>query len=335
MRVRLLVPVDVDVPTGGNVYDLALAEAMRHDGDEVDIVRCEPADLAAVLRDQWRGPVLVDGLLASPHPGALAGARPAVLVHMPLAWRPEISSDEAAELDLLEAEALESASVVVATSRWTAHYLTGRHRVRRVEIVPPGVDRADVVEGSDPPLIVQLAAVAPHKNQLGLVQALAEVADLPWTARLAGALDRHAGYVAEVRRAIEDADLSDRVRLTGVLPRDAAWAGADLAVLPSLAEAYGMVVTEALARGIPAIVTDGGPAEALGADPDGRRPGAVVPIDEPGALAVELRRWLNDPGHRYDVRRSALARRESLEGWDVAASRMREALATGGIVSAT
>jgi glycosyltransferase involved in cell wall biosynthesis len=333
VRVRLLVPADVDVPTGGNVYDLALAEAMRHDGDDVDIVRCEAGDLAAVLRDEWSGAVLVDGLLASPYPGALAGARPAVLVHMPLAWRPDISSDEAAELDLLEAEALESASAVIATSRWTAHYLTSRHRVRRVDVVPPGVDRADVVEGSDPPLIVHVAAVAPHKNQLGLVRALAELADLPWTARLAGALDPHPGYVAQVRRAIADADLADRVRLTGVLPRDAAWAGADLAVLPSLAEGYGMVVTEALARGIPAIVADGGPAEALGADSDGRRPGAVVPRDQPAALAIELRRWLTDRRHRDDVRRSALARRASLEGWDVAASRMREALITGGIVS--
>jgi glycosyltransferase involved in cell wall biosynthesis len=331
VRVRLVVPVDIDVPTGGNVYDLALADAMRRDGDEVDVVRCDSTDLAAVLRDEWPGSVLVDGLLACPHPGALAGARPAVLVHMPLAWRSGISSDEAAELDLLEAEALESASVVVATSRWSAHYIARRHRVRGVQIVPPGVDRADVVEGSDPLLIVHVAAVAPHKNQLGLVQALAELADLPWEARLAGALDRHPGYVAQVRRAIEDADLSDRVRLTGVLPRDAAWAGADLAVLPSLAEAYGMVVTEALARGIPAIVTDGGPAEALGADSDGRRPGAVVPRDGPAALATELRRWLTDPGHRDEVRRSALARRASLDGWDVAASRMRQALIEGAV----
>jgi glycosyltransferase involved in cell wall biosynthesis len=331
VRLRLLVPIDIDRPTGGNVYDLALAAAMRRDGDEVDMVRCEPADLAALLRDDWPGSVLVDGLLASPHPGALAGARPAVLVHMPLAWQPGISGDKAAEFDLLEAEALEAASVVVATSRWSAHYLTRRHRLRAVQVVHPGVDPADVVEGSDPPLIVHLAAVEPHKNQLGLVQALAELAELPWAARLAGSLDRDPGYVAQVRRAIEDADLLDRIDLTGVLPRDAAWAGADLAVLPSLAEAYGMVVTEALARGIPAIVADGGPAEALGADSDGRRPGAVVPRDEPAALVGELRRWLTDTGHRHDVRRSALARRASLEGWDVAAGRMREALAQGGV----
>jgi glycosyltransferase involved in cell wall biosynthesis len=326
MRLRLVVPIDVEQPTGGNVYDLALADAMRHTGDAVDIVGCDPTDLAALLRDEWPGTVLVDGLLACPRPGALAGIRPAVLVHMPLAWRPGVSSDEAAELDLLEAEALESASVVVATSRWSARYLAERHRLQGVEVVPPGVEPAEVVDGSDPPLLVHVAAIAPHKNQLGLVRALAQLRELRWQARLVGPLDADPAYVAKVRQAIADAGLADRVRLTGVLPRAAAWAGADLAVLPSLAEAYGMVVTEALARGIPAVVSDGGPAEALGADSDGRRPGAVVPNDDPAALAAELRRWLTDADYRHELRGRALARRSALDGWDLTAARMRQAL---------
>jgi glycosyltransferase involved in cell wall biosynthesis len=329
MRLRLVVPLDVDDPTGGNVYDLALADAMRRDGDHVDVIACAPADLAALLRDESTDQVLVDGLLACPHPGALAGTGVGVLVHMPLAWRLNASGDEAAELDLLEAEALEAASIVIATSRWSAHYLAERHRVHGVAVVPPGVAPADVVEGSDPPLIVQIAAIAPHKNQLGLVEVLTEVADLPWQARLAGSLDVDPPYVAEVSRAIDAAGLADRVELTGVVARDAAWAGADLAMLPSLEEAYGMVVTEALARGIPAIVADGGPAEALGLDPDGQRPGVVVPRGDSRALADALRPWLADAGQRDEFRQRALATRPTLDGWDVTADRMRQVL--GGL----
>ena len=330
MRLRLVVPVDVDEPTGGNVYDLALADALRQSGDEVEVVSCGSSDVASVLREPWVGSVLVDGLLACPHPGALGGGRLAVVVHMPIAWRPGITSDEAAELDLLEAEALAMSSVVVSTSDWCAAYLAERHRVKGVVVAPPGVDRAEVVEGSDPPVIVHVAAVAEHKNQLGLVEALAEVAELPWRARLVGSLDVDPDYVASVRRAIEAAGLGERVALEGVVPRDAAWAGADLAVLPSLAEAYGMVVTEALARGIPAIVADGGPAEALGVDPGGQRPGAVVPRGDTPALAAELRRWLIEPGRRAELRRRALATRPTLAGWDVAADRVRRALAGAG-----
>jgi glycosyltransferase involved in cell wall biosynthesis len=327
MRLRLVVPLDVDEPTGGNVYDLALADALRRAGDHVDIVACAPADLAELLRDGSTDTVLVDGLLACPHPGALSGTGAGVLVHMPLSWRPDVSGDEAVELDLLEAETLEAASIVIATSQWSAQYLAERHRVHGVAIVPPGVAPADVVDGSDPPLIVQIAAIAPHKNQLGVVEALTDVADLPWQARLAGSLEVDPDYVAEVSRAIDAAGLAGRVELPGVVARDAAWVGADLALLPSLAEAYGMVVTEALARGIPAIVASGGPAEALGLDPDGQRPGVVIPRDDSRALADALRRWLADEGQRAELRRRALATRPTLDGWDVAADRLRRALA--------
>jgi glycosyltransferase involved in cell wall biosynthesis len=326
MRLRLVVPIGVDQPTGGNVYDLAMADALRRAGDEVAVVECAPGDLAAVLHESWSGQVLVDGLLACPQPGALGGTRPAVLVHMPLAWRPGISSDEAAELDLLEAEALAVSSSIVTTSDWCAAHLVERHRVDGIAVVPPGVDRAEVVQGSDPPLIVHVAAVAAHKNQLGLVAALVRVADLPWRARLAGSLDVDPAYADTVGRALAAAGLAGRVTMPGTVDRADAWAGADLAVLPSLAEAYGMVVTEALARGIPAIVTDGGPSEALGVDPDGRRPGVVVPRGDSASLAAELRRWLTEPDHRAELRERALATRPILDDWDAAATRLRAAL---------
>jgi glycosyltransferase involved in cell wall biosynthesis len=328
MRLRLVVPIDVAEPTGGNVYDLAIANALRRGGDDVDLIVCAPEELAAALRasSSWRGRVLVDGLLACPRPGALAGAGAGVLVHMPMSWGADAVGVDPAQLDLLEAEALEAASLVVATSHWSAQYLERRHGTRDIAVVPPGVDPADVVDGSDPPLIAHVAALMPHKNQRGLVAALAQVADLPWQARLAGSLDRSPGYAAEVRTAVEAAQLTDRIELAGAVSREAAWAGADLAVLPSLVEAYGMVVTEALARGVPVVVADGGPAEALGVDPEGRRPGVVVPRDDPAALAAELRRWLTQPAHRAELRRRALARRTNLDTWDAAAHKLRQTL---------
>lgn len=326
MRLRLVVPLDVATPTGGNTYDLAVAEALRAAGDEVELVRCDPSGVRDVVRRPWDGPTMVDGLLAGPHPEVVRAARVAVLVHMPLALETGLAAEEAVALDSREREALQAAAVVVATSEWTAAYLVRHHGLADVAVAPPGVDPAPVGAGSHPPLLVHVAALLPHKNQLGVVAALSELTDLPWRARFAGSVDRDPGYATAVRSAVAAAGLVDRVEIAGEVSRDSAWAGADLALLPSLVETYGLVVTEALARGVPSIVTDGGPAEALGRTPTGDRPGVVVPVGDQQALRRELRRWLTDEQHRRCLRAAALARRATLEGWDGTADHVRRAL---------
>src|SRR3989442_251965 len=83
---------------------------------------------------------------------------------------------------------------------------------------------------------------------------------------------------------------------------------ADVLVLPSRSETYGMVVTEALARGLPVVAAEvGGVPEALGHGADGARPGVLVPPDDAAALGEALCAWLEDPGLR---RRLRLAPRE-------------------------
>lgn len=326
MRLRLVVPADVDTPTGGNVYDLALADALRSGGDEVAVLPCEAAGLASVLREPWDGPTLVDGLLACPQPEAVATAPAAVLVHMPLALETGLSTDRVVRLDRLERQALHAADRVIATSSWSARHLERQHGLSEVTVARPGVEPAAVSTGSDPPLFVQLAALLPLKDQLGVVAALGRLRDLRWRARLAGSVHRDPDYAAAVRDAVDSARLSDRVEIPGVVARAAAWDGADLALLPSRVESFGMAVTEALARGVPAVVSEGGAAEALGAAADGTVPGAVVPAGDTDALEGTLRRWLTDAGYRTTVREAALARRTTLEPWEATARRVRDAL---------
>lgn len=328
MRLRLVVPPDVDQPTGGNVYDLAVADALLRGGHGVDLVRCALDDLGDLLAEPWPGPTLVDGLLACRRPQAIAAApRPvAVLVHMPLAWDGGLDPAQADRLDALEGEALHAADTVIATSQWTADHLRRHHGLGQVAVARPGVDPAEPVSGSDPPLFVHVAAVLPHKDQRGVVAALARIADLPWQARLVGDLDRDPAYADAVRQDVHDAGLADRIALPGRLSRHDAWAGADLALLPSLAESYGLVVVEALARGIPAIVSTGGPAEALGVDADGNRPGIVVAPGDADALAAALRHWHTTPILRTDLRARAASRRATLHGWNETARQVQAAL---------
>ena len=108
---------------------------------------------------------------------------------------------------------------------------------------------------------------------------------------------------------------------------DATYAAADLFVLPSRAETYGMVITEALARGLPVLATAvGGVPEALGTAADGTLPGRLIPPDDPEALAGALRDWLTDPGLRARWRGAARSRRAGLPTWDDTARSLLTAL---------
>jgi glycosyltransferase involved in cell wall biosynthesis len=130
--------------------------------------------------------------------------------------------------------------------------------------------------------------------------------------------------VEDLRRRVLDCGLEDRVSFPG--PRTAAeldrsYAAADLMVLASRAETYGMVVTEALSRGVPVVATEvGGVTEALGYGADGMRPGLLVPPEDSPALAAALGAWLGDAELRGRLRRAAQQRRKSLRGWSTTAS---------------
>ena len=201
-------------------------------------------------------------------------------------------------------------------------------------VAEPGTDPAPVSVGSDgASALVCVAAVTPVKGHDVLVDALAEVADRPWTCVCAGPLDRTPGHVAEVRRRIDRAGLTDRVRLVGPLDPtalDATYATADLAVLASRTETYGMAAAEALARGLPLVATTGGGLpDTVGHAPDGTRPGLLVPPDDPAALAAALRRWFDEPALRAQLRTAATARAAALPSWTATAEAVAAALVPG------
>ena len=187
---------------------------------------------------------------------------------------------------------------VVCTSRWTRDWLATAYDVpaARLHVVVPGADKSPLAEGSATgDRLLSVGAITPVKGHDVLVSALASLADLRWTWSLVGA-SVDAEHATALWASLCEAGLDDRVTLAGALTGPdlaAAYGGADLLVLPSRHETYGIVASEALARGIPVLATDvGGVREALGASSRGAVPGLLVPSDDPTALAAALRDWL-------------------------------------------
>jgi glycosyltransferase involved in cell wall biosynthesis len=225
---------------------------------------------------------------------------------------------------------LTAARAVVTTSDWTRRQLLDRYALPRprVHVAQPGTEPAPLSPGTaDGGGLLCVATLAPHKGQDLLLDALAGIPDLPWRCTLVGPLDRDPPFVASLRRRA--GGMADRVRITG--PRAGAalqreYREADLLVVPSRAESYGMVVTEALAAGLPvAAARVGGVREAVGRTEHGV-PGLLVPPGDSTVLADALARWLTDAALRGRLRRAALRRRDTLPGWRTTSDRIAAVL---------
>jgi glycosyltransferase involved in cell wall biosynthesis len=276
---------------------------------------------------------VIDGLALGAIPDLLVREAPRLrivgLLHLPLAADASNDRETALRLEAAECRALANTALVIVTSRATLPMLM-RYEVpsNRVVVVEPGTDRAPLARGSRgaPLQLLCVATLNPGKGHEILLQALSQLPHRDWRLTCAGSLTRHPATVDRVRGAARSLALEGYVSFVGELDAvhvAACYDRADVFVLATLQETYGMAVAEALAHGLPVVST------TTGAIPDlvGEDAGLLVPPGNTEALAGALARVIEDAGLRARLAEGAQRARERLPSWEDAFRNMNAALA--------
>ena len=341
-EVIFAIPGDLATPTGGYAYDRevlarlpGLGVPARHLALPGSFPAPSAADLAATADILAATPpdavLLIDGLAYGAFPMALVQTlrRPIVaLVHHPLGYESGIGEQRARELVVSERAALTGCRRVIATSPMTARLLIQEFGVpeSRITVAEPGTVPAHRAEGTGEPVaLLAVGAVSARKGYPVLVEALAELTDLPWHLTIAGAVDRSPAAAAEVTKAIAAHHLADRITVAGSVDTpalDALYAAADIFVMPSLFEGYGMVLGEAMARGLPIVCTTGGAAAETVPDSAGIK----VPPGDAAAFGGALRDLLLNLPLRQRLAEESWQAGQRLPRWDDTARRIADVL---------
>lgn len=335
-----VIPGDLNLPTGGYTYDRRVLELLPKFGvaaRHVALPAGYPFPSADALAESERilkslppdRPLLIDGLAFGAMPAEFVAriAQPIVaLVHHALYLETGLTHEQQHHFHMTEKMALTFARRVIAVSPATAKTLVDDFGVppARITQASPGTDPAQRAAGSEGALnILSVGSIVPRKAYDVLVRALACVTNIDWRLTIAGARTLSDDANAALDRAIAETGLTHRVRLLGALPRadlDALYHTADLFVLASLYEGFGMVLTEALARGLPIVCTTGGAAADTVPDAAALK---VAPRDV-AALAAAIEKLLTDADMRRRMSDAAWTAAQGLWRWEDTARTIAE-----------
>jgi glycosyltransferase involved in cell wall biosynthesis len=338
-----VVPGDLDSRTGGYIYDRHIVDGLRASDWSVDVGRLDdtfPRPTASAMAEAEvlfaalpAGSVtVVDSLALGAIPEILeqhrSRLRVVALMHMPLASDIGIAEEAAARLAAAERRALGSSALVIVTGRSTLPAIADYGvPSMRVVVVEPGTDPAPIARGSGTSRVelLSVGTLNPGKGHEELLNALAAVASRDWHLTCAGSLTRHPSTVARIRAMVQERGLDAHVSLVGELNADEieeCYDRADVFVLATLRETYGMAVAEALARGLPVVSTSTGAIPAL----VGTEAGLLVSPGDVRGLSFALSRVIDDDDLRARLAGGARRIRPSLPHWDHAVQKFAAAL---------
>ncbi len=221
------------------------------------------------------------------------------------------------------------ASKVVALSNALAETARQTAPEVDVEVIPNGIDTQQFVppdtrQRHSPVRLITVARLLKRKGIHTILEACAKPSRLPVQLQIVGT----GPYEAKLRQMVDELCLSDRVQFLGFVPNEelpAYYQNADIFVLPSATESFGLVFAEAMACGLPIAASDvGGIPETVRDGVDG----LLCPPDDPMALRGNLVRLMSDFEGREEISQSQRLRILKHYPWDQIAERYADLYAS-------
>ena len=323
-------PGDLETVTGGYRYDRRLIDELRSMGLKVETLSLPLDSLSpgqkslntikqtfAALPGQ--AVVIIDGLAFGVLDDlAVAEAqrlRLVALCHHPLALETGLNESQKQTLFASERRALSCTRATVVTSKHTRQILIDQFDVPAEKIIAalPGTDRVSFAPcDGNPVRLLTVASLTRRKAHDVLINALAPLKSLNWQARVVGGSDFDPAWAKSLQELVNTLDLSDRIHFAGsVDDAQAEYQQADVFVLPSRFEGYGMVFAEALAAGLPVIAARAGAVPQV--VPEGA--GLLVAPDDAEALTDALHQILSNEQLRQRLQAGARQAATTLTSW--------------------
>ncbi|HVA13223.1 MAG TPA: glycosyltransferase family 4 protein [Stellaceae bacterium] len=345
LKLALLVPGSIDQLTGGYLFARHVVDGLRDGGDEVAIIElagefpgadavARAAATAALASLPDGAAAVIDGLALLGFADCLAAEAQRLkligFIHHPLADESGLAPTEASRLRAAEHRLLPLLRGAICPSRTTAAALL-RYGLatERIAIVPPGTVKPAAIMRRDAPAqplrLLAVATITPRKGHRVLIEALAQLDRGEWQLDCIGSTTRDPVCVAALHRTITAHGLDANVRLVGEMPPAQlvpAYDDADLFVLASFHEGYGMAFAEALAHGLPIVAT------CAGAIPDTvpESAGLLVPPGDIAALTAALGRVVADRALLARLSEGARRAGAALPDWPQAVAHWRAAV---------
>ncbi len=344
MQIRFVVPGNINLPTGGYRYDRNIIE--QWNTLNVDCVlhslqgdfpfptnHQRDAAIRSLSDIPDQSVAVIDGLAGGAMPELLENLarrmKVVSLIHHPLCLENGITSAEKEKLEQSEKSGLEFVSGVITTSTQTAKTTAElfdypQERIRSVE---PGVDRGPIADPKQNDIVnlICVGSVVERKGHMYLIEALAKLKHLDWNLDCYGMADTGGNFFKQVSRKLVESGVENRISFHGVVTQEVletAYSKADLFVLPSLYEGYGMAYAEAIVRGLPVIGT------MAGAIPDTvpRSCGILVEPKSVEQLRSALETMITKPSKRAKYHLNALHHEPNFPTWRQSAQKFLQLL---------